>query len=578
MRGIYKSIIMILLAITIFAGCTGGNANDVIEIDNYSTYQIKTKLAPDTLTWESSDPTCATVDDMGTVKALKRGEVSIYCTSSDGIYFKEYKFKINPFIYKPNPVTLILKDFDKITIAEDDLTIYDFLYKAYGKRLYKPVKGKVFMGYYNDVNYDNETDYDMKVDSDLTIYPHYEEDETDCSLTFPIDKVYFKDDEVVLNDAITVFTQDFGATPKYKDVSYENYTFVKVEFMPKENKSIITKIITSSQEDERIPYNGYIISIPNTKSNIIKEIKVGDSVDLNDYSVIRAGTAYINKTKSEVAKKVDIKYPKARYVSVFDATAGNFVYEYNPVNLNRPASTTKIITAITALKHADLDAEITVEDELAITYEGPDPSVAGLIKGQKWTLRSLLYALMLPSGNDAAYTIAKGVAKMQPGQEGKSTRELLLYFNELMNEVCLDVGAENSHFMVPDGNSYYNADGSYEDRFYKHYVCARDMTRFANLGFNCPALAIVVGSPSVAINENGIVKNYANTNRLINPDHPDYYPFAVGMKTGYTGAAGSCLVAGAFKDGRFIIASVMFDESGNRNANVRKILKKVFAN
>ena len=154
---------------------------------------------------------------------------------------------------------------------------------------------------------------------------------------------------------------------------------------------------------------------------------------------------------------------------------------------------------------------------------------------------------------------------------------LAQYFNELMNEVRDEVGATNSNFMVPDGNSYYNSDGSWSDRISNHYVTANDMVKFAIYALNCPGIAKVVSTPSISFKlENGSSYAFNNTNGLIKPSSDYYYQYAIGIKTGTTNPAGQCLIFAAEVDGRVVIGAAM--KSTNRHADALAILKAAFKN
>ena len=116
--------------------------------------------------------------------------------------------------------------------------------------------------------------------------------------------------------------------------------------------------------------------------------------------------------------------------------------------------------------------------------------------------------------------------------------------------------------MVPDGNSYYEADGSWSERITNHYVTANDMIKFASFALNCPILAKVVSTHTVNFKlENGESYIYTNTNSLINPGSDYYYEYAIGLKTGTTNPAGNCLIFAIEVEGRIIICSVLKSES-----------------
>ena len=117
-----------------------------------------------------------------------------------------------------------------------------------------------------------------------------------------------------------------------------------------------------------------------------------------------------------------------------------------------PASTTKIITAMAALKYCPVTTTYTIGNELDLMWQGSSPGTANLKKGQTWTLAELLYATLLPSGNDAAYSVGALTIQYLYPDNNWTIRQRLDKFAELMNEVAMEAGAQYSHFMVPDGN------------------------------------------------------------------------------------------------------------------------------
>lgn len=121
-----------------------------------------------------------------------------------------------------------------------------------------------------------------------------------------------------------------------------------------------------------------------------------------------------------------------------------------------PASTAKMITALTVLDYCSPDDEMRVGAEIEMMHD--DSSRAWLMKGDTLTVRQLLIALMLPSGNDAAYTLAVNTGKKITGDNGLSNAQSIDVFMDKVNQKAKSLGAENSNFVVPDG---YDADGQH---------------------------------------------------------------------------------------------------------------------
>lgn len=188
-----------------------------------------------------------------------------------------------------------------------------------------------------------------------------------------------------------------------------------------------------------------------------------------------------------------------------------------------PASTTKLLTLYTALKHGTLTDVITVGDAAeAVPW---DSSKAGLRKGEQLTLEDLLYGLMLPSGNDSAATIAEHIS----GSEAD--------FVALMNEEARKLGATNTHFV--------NSHGYHDEN---HYTTAYDLYLILNAGMKNPKFVEIISAPSYKTeitDTNGSTKDIAwkQSNMFVNGARtvPKNVK-VIGGKTGTTNEAGACLV------------------------------------
>lgn len=135
---------------------------------------------------------------------------------------------------------------------------------------------------------------------------------------------------------------------------------------------------------------------------------------------------------------------------LFSVDDGEVLYSYRIHDKNYPASTTKILTALLALKYSELTDEVTVSKN-AVTFP-PAASLAGLKEGDKISMEDLLYGLMMPSGNDSAVAIAEHISGSVDA------------FADLMNAEARNLGATNSNFVNPHG--------LHEDN---HYTTAYDL-------------------------------------------------------------------------------------------------------
>ena len=241
---------------------------------------------------------------------------------------------------------------------------------------------------------------------------------------------------------------------------------------------------------------------------------------------------------------------------------GQELSAHNEHSVFYPASTTKILTALVVIQNEDLGRVVTVGDEINSLL--PDASRAGLYIGEKITVRELLYALMLPSGNDAAYTLAVDLGRSLSNDKSMNSRDAITVFVALMNRTAQDLGAQSSHFINPDG--YHHPD---------HYSTACDMALIAREAMQNPDFQQIVETraypaPEGVINENKQVFAWENTNRLLNKNDPYYLADVTGIKTGHTSQAGYCLVSSASRQGRNLIAVVLNStEPGVLSSSIR---------
>ncbi len=215
---------------------------------------------------------------------------------------------------------------------------------------------------------------------------------------------------------------------------------------------------------------------------------------------------------------------------LMDCRNGQVLYEKNPHKRMYPASTTKTLTAIMALESGKMSDMVTVP-AAAFNVEG---SAIGLQEGERIFLGDLVYALLLNSGNDAAVAIACHL--------GGSVDD----FAGQMNEKAAGLGALNTHFCNPHGLPDPN-----------HYTTAYDMALIARYAMQNPEFKKIVSTKVKTIYRSiPEAQTYlGNSNKLL-----WNYDDAIGVKTGYTEAAGQCLVSAAAREGRELIAVVFKSE------------------
>ena len=208
---------------------------------------------------------------------------------------------------------------------------------------------------------------------------------------------------------------------------------------------------------------------------------------------------------------------------LMDVDSGRVLYEQNADAKMLIASTTKILTALVAIREGDLNDVVTVSREAAYT-EG---SSMYLKVGEKLTLETLLYGLLLCSGNDAAVAIAEHISGSQED------------FAKLMNATAREIGMEHSSFANPTGLDH-------ED----HYSAARDMARLACAAVENETLVRMASTRSVTIGG----RTMTNHNKLLNQIEG-----CIGLKTGYTMAAGRTLVSCVERNGQRLVAVTLQD-------------------
>ena len=186
------------------------------------------------------------------------------------------------------------------------------------------------------------------------------------------------------------------------------------------------------------------------------------------------------------------------------------------------ASTTKIMTAITAIENADLEDIFTVSQN-AQNQEG---SSIYLREGDKISVKDLLYGLMLNSGNDAATALAEGVSGSVDA------------FAQLMNEKAQKIGCKNTNFKNPSG---LNEAG--------HYSSAYDLALIMAYAMENENFCEIVGTKRYNIDNCESITYLKNHNKLL-----WQYEYCTGGKTGYTKLSGRCLVTTAEKDGIRLIS------------------------
>ena len=234
-------------------------------------------------------------------------------------------------------------------------------------------------------------------------------------------------------------------------------------------------------------------------------------------------------------------------------TRGILLYSKDADKRIHPASTTKILTAL-IIANAVQDGRYSLDDTFPayadLYYDVPwDGSNANIQPGEVMTVRDYLYCTLLSSANEAC----NALAVFHSGSIESFVKE--------MNDLALSLGCTDTYFVNPHGITNEN-----------HLTTALDMYRIFSAAIKNPVFRSICSSlrytvPSTNMNE---ARKLVNSNRLINSGTRYYYEYAVMGKTGYTKAAGNCLVSAAEKDGETLICVIMGarDSKDEQNASI----------
>lgn len=215
-------------------------------------------------------------------------------------------------------------------------------------------------------------------------------------------------------------------------------------------------------------------------------------------------------------------------VIVIDVSSGQVLYEKNADAMRAPASTTKLLTGLIVAESGSLDRPVTVQQ----TDTFAEPVKLNIKPGDTYSRVDLLRALLVKSPNDVARCLARDNAGS------------IEAFAEKMNQRSFAIGARNSRWVNPNG---------LPDA--RQYSTARDLSTIARVAYANPLIRSIVCLPQLMFRyANGRTRELENTNKLLKR-----LPYCNGMKTGYTEAAGKCLIASGSRPGKDIIVVVLGD-------------------
>ncbi len=233
----------------------------------------------------------------------------------------------------------------------------------------------------------------------------------------------------------------------------------------------------------------------------------------------------------------------AQGIVVLDLDSGVTMYSRNETDSLSPASTTKILTALVALEHYQLDDVVTV------ATVANDGQVMGLVPGEKITVENLLYGALIHSGNDAAWALGEHY----PGGMEAFVAE--------MNVKAKAIHLDASHFTNPVG---------YDDP--NHKMTPQDLARLAAYALTNKTIAKIVAIPQITISDvtHTYFHSLTNVNQLLGK-----IPGVGGIKTGWTQEAGENLVTLIERNGHRVIIVVL--KSANRFGETLALINWIFA-
>ncbi len=284
----------------------------------------------------------------------------------------------------------------------------------------------------------------------------------------------------------------------------------------------------------------------------MKKVKLYIKTPILILCLILSLTQFKNNVKGEentsVLKETDVD---AKGAILIDYETGRVLWEKNSDEPLAMASTTKIMTAITAIEKGNLSDTVTASKRAA----SAPPTKMKLSEGEKITLKNLLYALMLQSSNDAAVAIAEHI--------GGSVEN----FCAEMTKKAKDLGAKDTVFKTPNGLDL-------ED----HHSTAYDMALIARYALKNETFREIINTRAVSFQSDKKSYSITNKNRLLSE-----FSGANGVKTGFTGKAGHCFVGSAKQGDLWLISTVLASGWGSKGKeqkwiDTKKILTYGFNN
>ena len=252
------------------------------------------------------------------------------------------------------------------------------------------------------------------------------------------------------------------------------------------------------------------------------------------------------------------------YAFVYESTGDRILYRKGNDRIIYPASTTKLLTILTALTVLNPSEIVTAGNELSLMDE--DSSVAGVEMGQVLSVEALVEAMLLPSGNDAAYVLAAAAGE-RISEGVVSGADAVPLFIAFMHEYGRSIGLVGTHFTVPDGLDFWD-----------HYTTLEDMILIGKAAMQCPLIRRFAATAHDRVTlADGQVREWTNTNPLLRPDSPWYRASITGLKTGYL-RHNSCILLSVEANDSYYLVGLFGAESGDeRCADAVKIVDRLMS-
>lgn len=278
--------------------------------------------------------------------------------------------------------------------------------------------------------------------------------------------------------------------------------------------------------------------------------------------------SYVAPKLSSDADPYDPEHPEeleadqlyAKSAILIEASTGEAIFEKNADDVMYPASTTKILTILLGVMMGDMNQTVYLtETDMQGIEVGVDADM-DLEVGESINFKDLLYGTFIRSANEGANLIAESVAGNIPA------------FVDMMNEAAALYGCTSTNFVNPNG--------LHDDN---HYTTARDMAKIAQAAMQNDTFRDIAKSYTYALPKSNLHRARVLTHssrRFFNPsleDNEYYYPYAIGIKTGYTSRAGYCFVGAAERDGVELISVVFYTTDAGRWTDTQKLMEYGFS-